>query len=207
MRKGRDAVCAGAAKLEHPRTRARSSLHMRFISSLHERPAADVEILGHGHVNEAARVAQRARDVAPAPHVLGENEVARPENEAAAFARLELEDPRGKENQLAPRGVVKILHVALRGLAKKNGVALEGTRHGPPGLAHRNLADLDRRFPRFRREYPEYAHANGTIDVRAARCYLGPGRRRARMRKRRSTPFRTAMAPPSTEYGVMPKSV
>src|SRR5258708_38364681 len=109
MRKGRDAVCAGAAKLEHPRTRARSSLHMRFISSLHERPAADVEILGHGHVNEAARVAQRARDVALAPHVLGEDEIAGPADESAAVARLELEDPRGEEHELPPRRVGAIL--------------------------------------------------------------------------------------------------
>src|SRR5438034_427160 len=83
-----------AARLEHPRTRARNRWHMRFISSLHERPAADVEILGHGHVNEAARVAQRARDVAPAMHVLGEDDIVRPADEAAAVARLELEDPR-----------------------------------------------------------------------------------------------------------------
>src|SRR5258708_32753089 len=102
MRKGRDAVCAGAAKLEHPRTRARSSWHMRFISSLHERPAADVEIFGHGHVDEAARVAQRPRDVALALHVLGADEIARPADEASAVARFELEEARGEKDDLPP---------------------------------------------------------------------------------------------------------
>src|SRR5882672_8311761 len=125
MRKARDAVCADAAKARSPRARARSPERKVFISSLHQRPAADVEILGHGHVNEAAHVTQRARDVAPAPHVLGEDEVARPENEAAAVARLELENARGEEDELPPRSVVQVLHVALGRLAEKNGVALE----------------------------------------------------------------------------------
>jgi hypothetical protein len=49
-----------------------------------------------------------------------------------AVARLELEDARGEENQLAPGSVVKILGVAFGGLAEKNGVAPEGFRDGPP---------------------------------------------------------------------------
>src|SRR5213083_1995477 len=72
MRKARGAVCAAAAKLKDPRARARIPRRKVFISSLHERPAADVEILAHGHVHEAAQVAQRARDVALALHVLRE---------------------------------------------------------------------------------------------------------------------------------------
>src|SRR6266568_1909049 len=92
MRKGRCAVCADAARLKHPRARARSIWRTRFISSLHVRPAADVEILGHRHVHEAARVAQRPGDVALALHVLGEDQVARAANEAAAPARFDLED-------------------------------------------------------------------------------------------------------------------
>src|SRR6266568_4915714 len=103
MRKGRDAVCADAARLNNPNAKARIPWRVRFISSLHERPAADVEILGHGHVNEAARVAQRTRDVALAVHVLGEDEIARPADESAAVARLELEDPRGEEHELPTR--------------------------------------------------------------------------------------------------------
>src|SRR6266705_6657722 len=102
MRKGRCAVCADAARLKHPRARARSIWRTRFISSLHERPAADVEILGHGHVHEAARVAQRPGDVALTAQVLGEDEVTRPANEAAALASLELEYPGGEEDELAP---------------------------------------------------------------------------------------------------------
>src|SRR5229473_7613589 len=130
MRKGREAVCADAARLNNPNAKARIPWRMRFISSLHERPAADVEILGHGHVNEAARVAQRARDVALAPHVLGEDEIARPADEAAAVARLELEDPRGEEHELPPRCVVQVFDVALRRLAEEHRAALEGLRHG-----------------------------------------------------------------------------
>src|SRR2546428_5725099 len=111
MRKGREAVCADAARLNNPNAKARIPWRMRFISSLHERPAADIEILGHGHVHETARVAQRARDVALAAHILGEDEVARPADEAAAVARFELEKTGGEEDELAPRRVVKILHV------------------------------------------------------------------------------------------------
>src|SRR6266704_2078241 len=129
MRKARGAVCADAAKARSPRARARSAARKVFISSLHERPAADVEILAHGHVHEPARAAQRPRDVALAPHVLGEDEVSRQAQGAMAVARLELEDSRGEENQLAPGGVVKILDVAFGCLAEKNGVAPEGFRH------------------------------------------------------------------------------
>src|SRR5437773_9631443 len=159
MRKARGAVCAAAAKLKDPSARARSAARKVFISSLHERPAADVEILAHGHVHEAARAAQGARDVALAPHVFGENEVSRQAQGAMAVARLELEDARGEENQLAPRSVVKILDVAFGRLAKKNGVAPEGFRQGPFGPGHRHLADLDRRVPRVHGEYPDDAHA------------------------------------------------
>src|SRR5882672_7383305 len=113
MRKARGAVCADAAKLRSPRPRARSPRRKVFISGLHERPAADVEILAHGDVHEAAHVAQRPRDMALAPHVLGEDEVSRQAQGAMAVARLELEDSRGEENQLAPRGVVEILDVAF----------------------------------------------------------------------------------------------
>src|SRR6266699_1556293 len=159
MRKARGALCAAAAKLKDPRARARSPRRKVFISSLHERPAADVEILAHGHVHEAAQVAQRARDVAPAPHVLGEDEVSRQAQGAVAVARLELEDSRGEENQLAPGGVVKSLDVAFGRLAEKNRVAPEGLRHGSLGLRHRHLADLDRRVARVPGEYPDEAHA------------------------------------------------
>src|SRR6266849_1123515 len=120
MRKARGAVCADAV-------RASSTGRKPFTSSLHERPAADVEILAHGHVHEAAHVAKRPRDVAPAPHVLGEDEVPRQAQGAVAVARLELEDARGEENELAPGGVVKILDVAFGGLAEKNRVASEGS--------------------------------------------------------------------------------
>src|SRR5260221_12736282 len=160
MRKGRDAVCADAAKARSPRARARSPERKVFISSLHQRPAADVEILAHGHVHEAAHVAQRPRDVAPALQVLGEDEVSRQAQGAMAVARLELEDPRGEENQLAPRSVVKILDVPLGRLAKKHRVAPEGFRRGPVRPVHRYLADLDRRVPRVRGEYPDDAHAH-----------------------------------------------
>src|SRR5216117_567821 len=171
MRKARGAVCADAPKLEDPRARARSAARRVFISSLHERPAADVEILAHGHVHEAARAAQRARDVALAPHVLGEDEVSGQAQCAMAVARLELEDARGEENQLAPGSVVKILDVAFGGLAEKNRVAAEGFRHGSFGPGHRHLADLDRRFPRVPGEYPDEAHA---------RDYRGSGPSRSR---------------------------
>src|SRR5436309_880207 len=159
MRKARGALCAAAAKLKDPRARARSPRRKVFISSLHERPAADVEILAHGHVHEAAQVAQRARDVALAVHVLGEDEVSRQAQGAMAVARLELEDARGEENQLAPGSVVKILDVAFGGFAEENRVAAEGFRRGSFGPGHRHLANLDRRFPRVPGEYPDEAHA------------------------------------------------
>src|SRR6266480_5205498 len=159
MRKARGAVCAAAAKLWSPSARARSTARKVFTSSFHEGPVADVKILAHRHVHEAAQVAQRARDVALAPHVLGEDEVPRQAQGAMAVARLELEDARGEENQLAPRSVVKILDVAFGGLAEENRVASEGFRRGPLGPGHRHLADLDRRFPRVPGEYPDEAHA------------------------------------------------
>src|SRR2546422_5987511 len=157
MRKARGAVCADAAQARSPRARARSPARKVFISGLHERPAADVEILAHGHVHEPARAAQRPRDVALALHVLGEDEVSRQAQGAMAVARLELEDARGEENQLTPRSIVKIPDMAFGGLAEENRVASEGSRRGPFGPGHRNLADLDRRFPRFPREYPDDA--------------------------------------------------
>src|SRR6266568_4047230 len=123
MRKARDAVCAAAAKVGSPSARARTTGRKDFISSFHEGPVADVEILAHGHVHEAAHAAKRPRDVALAPHVLGEDEVSRQAQGAMAVARLELEDSRGEENQLAPGGVVKILDVAFGRLAEKNRVA------------------------------------------------------------------------------------
>src|SRR5882724_10963643 len=126
--------------------------------SIDQWPPADVEIRGHAQVHEAARVAQRPGDVALAARVLGEDEVSRQAQGAMAVARLELEDPRGEENQLAPRSVVKILDVAFGGLAEKNRVASEGFRCRPVGPRHRYLADLDRRFPRVPREYPDDAH-------------------------------------------------
>src|SRR5882762_5306463 len=175
MRKARDAVCADAAKARSASARARSTPRKVFTSSLHEGPVADVEILAHSHVHEAAHVAQRARDVARAPYVLGEDEVSRQAQGAVAVARLELEDPRCQENQLAPGSVVKILDVAFGGLAEKNRVASEGSRRQPFGPGHRNLADLDRRFPRVPREYPDDAHA-GIIGVQrraASRAGLG----------------------------------
>src|SRR2546425_9162124 len=125
MRKARGAVCADAAQTRSPRARARSPLRKVFISGLRERPAADVEILAHGHVHEAAHVAQRPRDVALALHVLGEDEVSRQAQGAVAVARLALEDPRREENQLAPGGVVKVLDVAFGCLAEENRVASE----------------------------------------------------------------------------------
>src|SRR5881628_1982278 len=166
MRKARGAVCADAAKLKDPRARARSAARKVFISSLHERPAADVEILAHGHVHEPARAAQRPRDVALALHVLGEDEVSRQAQGAMAVARLELEDARGEENQLTPRSIVKILDMAFGGLAEKNRVAAEGFRRGPFALGHRHLADFDRRVSRVLREYPHDAHTGGTIGLK-----------------------------------------
>src|SRR5258708_2753280 len=127
MRKARGAVCADAVKARSPRARARTARRKLFILRLYERPAADVEIPVHGHVNEAAHVAQRAGDVALALHVLGEDKVSRQAQGAVAVARLELEDARGEEDQLAPGSVVKILDVAFGGLAEKNGVAPEGS--------------------------------------------------------------------------------
>src|SRR5437879_6270167 len=172
MRKARGAVCAAAAKARSPRPRARSPFRKVFSSGLRERPAADVEILAHGHVHEAAHVAQRPRDVALALHVLGEDEVSRQAQGAVAVARLELEDARGEENQLAPGSVVKILDVAFGGLAEKNEFAPEGLRHGSFGLRHRHLADLDRRFPRVRGVYPDDAHAR---DYRGSGLSRSPG--------------------------------
>src|SRR5882762_10135347 len=107
MRKARGAVCADAAKARSASARARSTPRKVFTSSLHEGPVADVEILAHSHVHEAAHVAQRARDVARAPYVLGEDEVSRQAQGAVAVARLELEDPRCQENQLAP-GILEL---------------------------------------------------------------------------------------------------
>src|SRR2546427_290689 len=159
MRRARGAVCAAAAKLANPSARPRSTPRKVFTSSLHEGPVADVEILAHGHVHEPAYVAQRARDVALALQVLGEDEVARQAQGAMAVARLELEDARCQENQLAPGSVVKVLDVAFGGLAEKNRVASEGSRRRPFGPIHRHLADLDRRFPRVPGEYPDEAHA------------------------------------------------
>src|SRR6266571_932740 len=176
MRKARDAVCAAAAKLKDPSARARRTGRKIFISSVHEGPVADVEILAHGHVHEAAHAAKRPRDVALAPHVLGEDEVSRQAQGAMAVARLELEDSRGEENQLAPGGVVKILDVAFGRLAEKNRVAPEGLRHGSLGLRHRHLADLDRRVARVPGEYPDEAHA---------RDYRGSGLSRSRARRGR----------------------
>src|SRR5882757_8791268 len=128
--------------------------------SVDQRPAADVEIRGHAQVHEAARVAQRPGDVALALRVLGEDQVSRHAQRAMSVARLELEDPRGEENQLAPRSVVKILDMALGRLAKKHRVAPEGFRRGPVRSVHRHLADLDRRVPRVPGEYPDDAHTH-----------------------------------------------
>src|SRR5215467_2477831 len=80
--------------------------------------------------------------------VLGEDQVAGPAHDSLAVARLELEDPRCEEDELAPRRVVVILHVPLRRLAEEHRSALEGLRRGPGVAAHRDAADLDRRFPR-----------------------------------------------------------
>src|SRR5712691_4220916 len=91
-----------------------------------------------------------------------------------AVARLELEDPRGEENQLAPRSVVKILDRAFGGLAEENRVAPEGCRHGPFRPGHGHLADLDRRFPRTPGEYPDDAHAR---DYRGSGPSRSPGKR------------------------------
>src|SRR6267378_1734678 len=128
--------------------------------SIDQRPAADVEIRGHAQVHEAARAAQGPGDVALALRVLGEDQVSRHAQGAKAVARLELEDPRGEENQLAPRSVVKILDVAFGRLAEKHRVAPEGFRHGPARPVHRHLADLDRRVPRVLGVYPDDAHTH-----------------------------------------------
>src|SRR5437660_113425 len=175
MRKARGAVCAAAAKARSPKARARSTARKVFTSSLNERPGADVEILAHGHVHEAAHAAERPRDVALAPNVLGEDEVARHAQGAMAVARLELEDPRSEENQLPAGGVVKILDVAFGGLAEENRVAPEGCRHGSFRPVHRHLADLDRRLPRVPGEYPDNAHAGGTIGFERPCALPGSG--------------------------------
>src|SRR6267154_2658997 len=128
--------------------------------SIDQRPAADVEIRGHAQVHETARAAHGPGDVALALRVLGEDQVSRHAQRAMSVARLELEGPRGEENQLAPRSVVKILDMALGRLAKKHRVAPEGFRRGPVRSVHRHLADLDRRVPRVPGEYPDDAHAH-----------------------------------------------
>jgi len=62
-----------------------------FISSVRRAASADVEILAHGYVHEAAHVAQRPRDVALALHVLGK--MRSPAGTGCdGVARLELED-------------------------------------------------------------------------------------------------------------------
>src|SRR5256885_12283173 len=188
MRKARDAVCADAAKLKDPRARAGSAGRKDFISSLHQRPAADVEILAHGHVHETAHVAQRPCDVALALHVLGEDQVSRQAQGAMAVARLELEHPRCQENQLAPGSVAEILDMAFGGLAEENRVASEGFRRRPLGPGHRHLADLDRRFPRVPREYPDEAHAK---DYRGS----GPSRSRARRGRAPCPPCASGQGP------------
>src|SRR5882672_925614 len=111
-------------------------------------------------MDEAAHVAKRARDVALALEVLGEDEISRPADEALAVARLELEDARGEEDQLAPRRVVVVLLVTLRRLAEENRFAGKGFRRGPRVAGHRDSAHLDRRASRFRGEYPDDAHAS-----------------------------------------------
>ena len=128
------------------------------MSNLLERPGRNVEILGHRDVHEAAHVAQRARDVAAAGDVLGENEVPGPADEALAVARLELENSGSEEDQLATRRVVVVLHVPLRRLAEEDRAASEGLRRGPRAVGHRNAADLDRRFSRCPGEDVDDAH-------------------------------------------------
>src|SRR3954469_14029319 len=124
---------------------------------LDERPGRHVEIVGHGDVHEAAGVVQRARDVSLAGGVLGEDQVTRPADEARPFARLDLQDPGGEEDELAPRRVVKILHVAFRRLAEEQRTAGERLRHRPRA-AHRHLAQLDPRFSGRLGVDPEDAH-------------------------------------------------
>src|SRR5882672_12822842 len=111
-------------------------------------------------MDEAAHVAKRARDVALALEVLGEDEISRPADEALAVTRLELEDARGEEDQLAPRRVVVALLVALRRLAEENRFAAKGFRRRPCVPGHRDAADLDRRASRFCVEYPDEPHAS-----------------------------------------------
>src|SRR3954464_13342556 len=126
-------MCTGfpwpRARLE-TRASARAAMKRMRVLSLDERPGRDVEVLGHRHVHEAADVAQRARDVALAAGVLGEDQVAGPAEVARAFARLELEQAGGEEDELAARRVVQVLHVALRRLAEEQRAALEGLRNG-----------------------------------------------------------------------------
>src|SRR6185503_850156 len=123
-----------------------------------ERPGRDVEVVRHGNVHESARVPKGSRDVALAGGVLGEDQVAGPAHDARAFAGLDLEDTGGEEDELAPRRVVEILHVAFVGLAEEHRSAAEGLRHRPRA-GHRHLAQLDRRFSRRLGVDPEDAHA------------------------------------------------
>src|SRR5215467_3799372 len=128
----------GAAAPAPRRASKSTSEETRGASSVLQRERRDVEILAHRDVDEAAYVAERSRDMALARRVLGEDQVAGTADEARAVARLELEDPRGEEDQLPPRRVVVILDVALRRLAEEHGSALEGLRRGPCVARHRN---------------------------------------------------------------------
>src|SRR5262245_57213084 len=122
-----------------------------------ERPGRHVEIVGHRDVHEAAHVAQGTGDMALAAGVLGEDEVARPADEARAIARLELEQPGSEEDELAPRRVVQVLHVALGRLAEEQRAALEGLRYRTRA-GHGHLAHLDRGFARAFRVDPKETH-------------------------------------------------
>src|SRR6185503_20670505 len=84
----------------------------------------------------------------------------RPAQVARALARLDLEQPRGEEDELAARRVVQVLDVALRRLAEEQRAALEGGRGRARAGAHRHLAQLDRRLPGLLAVDPDEAHAS-----------------------------------------------
>src|SRR5215470_3020802 len=123
-----------------------------------EGPGGDVEVVGHRQVHEAAHAAQRARDVALALEVLGEDEIPGAAGHPRAVARLELEHAGDEEDELPPRSVVVVLDVPLRGLAEEDLAAREACRRRARGPAHRHLADLERGPSVACSEYPDYAH-------------------------------------------------
>src|SRR6185436_6592199 len=147
-RMGRERASAAAVRGRR-RRRFREALRPAAACSsfLDQWPGRYVEIVGHRHVDEAARVAQRAGEVTLALRVVGEDEIAGAADEPLAAARFDLENAAGQEDELPPRRVVPVLHESFGGLAEAERARLEA-RRGWARPAHRHLANLDRRFTR-----------------------------------------------------------